>query len=115
MSKQVTVIFEAGHHCQPHTNHPTTNQLLKQMKEEIMSAIDDLKREVSETKDAVSGVAVAVADVAARVAVIVEKLQNSPDAAEVAALALELDGEQTKLSEAKASLEGIAPTPTPAT
>lgn len=103
------LIFEGDTECHSHT----LRQQITQLRTDIMTAFDDLKREIAETREAVSAVADSVAAVAERVAAIVGKLSNSPDAAEVAALAVELDAEQTRLTEAKASLDGIAPAPPP--
>lgn len=74
-----------------------------------MEALETLKREIAETKTAVSNVGGAVADVAARVQSIVSQLANSPTAETLVVLADELDGEQTKLAAIGTALANIAP------
>ena len=79
-----------------------------------MQELDDLKREVAETKAAVDGVIAEVAGVATRVAVIVDQLKTGPSAADLASLAADLDAEQTRLTAVNQALEQIAPPAAPA-
>lgn len=74
-----------------------------------MSAFDDLKREIAETRAAVALLGPAVESVAVRVQSIVDQLANSPSAETLAVLASELDGEQTKLQTVMEALAAIAP------
>lgn len=89
----------------------------------IMQALDDLNREVQETKTAVASVATAVADAATRVTTTIAGLKqtiddlkaqvgNAVDPAVLEAAAASLDAEQTALQNVVTQLNALAP-PTP--
>lgn len=73
----------------------------------IMKELDDLKREVTETKAAVLQVTTTLAETVTRVSAIVEQLKGAPTPAELATLAADLDAEQIKLNAINAALADL--------
>lgn len=82
----------------------------------VMAALDDLKREVQETKDAVTAMSASTDAAVAKIDELKAIVAGLPQTSELAALAAELDTLQGDLAAAKAKADaaaGTTPTPEP--